>query len=417
MRRLATWFSLVALLGGCASSELEPPAVPTAPLAPAAAPPDEPAPVTEPVALVSEPSEQFEDTDPAALTDFKEPLDAYGTWAEDATYGTVWQPSEAIVGADFAPYVSHGHWALDPQERWTWVSDFDPQFGWVVFHYGRWVWIEGRGWSWVPGRQWAPAWVVWRTGDPGYDYVGWAPAPPYFYWRSSVVFWMDTYPPAPYVFCHTRYVFHDHVYAHVVPAARVEGVARGTWPYQGGVRAGAPPEHVLAHPQPGPSVTSGHIPASSWPSGRVALDSRQASFARPRALGRGAPPPRASRSLGFSDGPARPPGQAPVVTPAPPSMTRATPPPRVRPGFSPGVVRPGAPPGVAPPRGVSPGRATSAPHFSPRPSAAPHFSPRPSAAPHFSPRPSAAPHFSPRPSTPSPSRPSTGSRGGFRRGR
>ena len=33
------------------------------------------------------------DTDPSALTDFREPLADYGTWTDDTTYGTVWAQS------------------------------------------------------------------------------------------------------------------------------------------------------------------------------------------------------------------------------------------------------------------------------------------------------------------------------------
>src|SRR5882724_6357902 len=53
------------------------------------------------------------DTDPSALGDFHDSLAPYGTWEEDATYGTVWVPASTVVGADFTPYVSAGHWGLD----------------------------------------------------------------------------------------------------------------------------------------------------------------------------------------------------------------------------------------------------------------------------------------------------------------
>src|SRR4051812_13775773 len=53
------------------------------------------------------------DTDPTALTDFREPLADYGAWTDDATYGTVWYPNTTVVGADFAPYQTSGHWELD----------------------------------------------------------------------------------------------------------------------------------------------------------------------------------------------------------------------------------------------------------------------------------------------------------------
>src|SRR5262249_14892057 len=90
------------------------------------------------------------DTDPAALNDFRETLDPYGTWEDDPTYGTVWVPASTVVGVEFTPYVTHGHWGLTATNSWIWVSDFS--WGWAPFHYGRWVWIGGRGWGWIPGR-------------------------------------------------------------------------------------------------------------------------------------------------------------------------------------------------------------------------------------------------------------------------
>src|SRR5439155_27197383 len=84
-------------------------------------------------------ADQYSDTDPSALSDFREPLAPYGAWVEDPSYGTVWVPDQAVVGADFAPYQTAGHWALDDNEEWIWVSDYD--WGYVPFHYGRWVWV------------------------------------------------------------------------------------------------------------------------------------------------------------------------------------------------------------------------------------------------------------------------------------
>ena len=68
-----------------------------------------------------------------------------------------------VVGADFAPYQTSGHWALDDNEDWMWVSDYD--WGWAPFHYGRWFQYPGRGWAWVPGKEYAGAWVTWRNSD------------------------------------------------------------------------------------------------------------------------------------------------------------------------------------------------------------------------------------------------------------
>ncbi len=354
---------------GCASSQ-EQPEVPVAP-APAYDEPDEAA------------STEYDDTDAAALTDFKPSLDPYGDWVEDPTYGTVWAPHAEVVGADFAPYVTAGHWAVDDEERWVWVSDYDPTFGWVVFHYGRWVYTDARGWVWIPGRRWAPAWVVWRVGDPGYDYVGWAPAPPYYYWHAGAVVWLGVYPPAPYVFCGTQYVFHDHVHTYLVGSGAIAGVAAGTHPY--GYGAG---RHYLAQPQPGPSVTSGHIGSSAWPSQRYSYDARTIRTAgRPlssspyggRTPGRGVEPVGRvpSRSLGASSGlPRNGFGAAPARSPygAPPSPRMPSPrmPSPPRNGTRP---RPGGPPGTPT---YSPPPARGTPTYSPSPRGGGVVAPRPS---------------------------------------
>src|SRR5260221_1504162 len=71
---------------------------------------------TEQQAQPQTPSSQVEgeavddsaDMDPAALSDFREPLVPYGTWVDDPTYGTVWVPSAEVVGPDFVPYFTAG---------------------------------------------------------------------------------------------------------------------------------------------------------------------------------------------------------------------------------------------------------------------------------------------------------------------
>ncbi len=109
--------------------------------------------------------------DPQAYTQFQDALAPYGTWSSDDSYGQVWTPAAGIVGGDFLPYASCGHW-IRSEYGWTWVSDWN--WGWAPFHYGRWIVRAGR-WSWVPGTMWGPAWVSWRSGN---GYVGWAPLPP-----------------------------------------------------------------------------------------------------------------------------------------------------------------------------------------------------------------------------------------------
>jgi hypothetical protein len=170
----------------------------------------------------------YVDTDPSALVDFRDALDPYGNWVDDPTYGTVWVPSPAAIGPNFAPYVTAGHWTYD--NGWTWVSDYP--WGWATFHYGRWVSIPGDGWAWVPGRTYSGAWVDWRVGD---GYVGWAPQPPSWGWRNGIAVRLGSRPGPPFTFSRQNdlfspdlrqrvfggpgYVNHTRPYAQVAPPA------------------------------------------------------------------------------------------------------------------------------------------------------------------------------------------------------
>jgi hypothetical protein len=169
----------------------------------------------------------YRETDPSALTEFRTTLDPYGAWVEDDSYGTVWVPASHVVGPDFTPYVTAGHWNYD--DGYVWVSDYD--WGWAPFHYGRWVYITGRGWAWIPGRVYSGAWVVWRTGPSGFGYVGWGPAPPGWYWRGGYAYgWASPY-HTPYYFCESRYVFHREVGTRVVRGPLAGDIGRRTEPY------------------------------------------------------------------------------------------------------------------------------------------------------------------------------------------
>ena len=173
------------------------------------------------------PEPEYSDTDPAALTDFRDALDPYGTWTEDPTYGTVWVPSPSAVGEDFTPYVSAGHWVYD--DDYTWVSDYG--WGWAPFHYGRWAWNDGLGWEWIPGRRYAGAWVSWRYGMGDWGYVGWAPLGPTWCWRHGSAVGLGFVPRMPYAFVGTHELFSPHVGGRLVTGPQAGVVAAHTQPY------------------------------------------------------------------------------------------------------------------------------------------------------------------------------------------
>jgi hypothetical protein len=131
---------------------------------------------------------------------FYDALAPYGEWVDVGDYGSCWHPTG--VDDNWAPYTD-GYWAYT-DAGWTWVSYED--FGGVVYHYGRWMKVEGEGWCWAPDYEWAPAWVSWRRND---DYIGWAPLPPEARWRGDIGFsvWVDSaydIGPGYYNFCRFR---------------------------------------------------------------------------------------------------------------------------------------------------------------------------------------------------------------------
>ena len=216
----------------------------------------------------------YEDADPSALEAFRPDLDPYGRWIDDSRYGRVWVPDSSYVGSNFAPYVSNGHWALDADNNGIWESDYP--FGWAVFHYGRWVWIDSVGWSWIPGRRYAPAWVVWRVPTDEYAYVGWAPAPPTYVWFGTGVFWLSYYPPLPFVFCPSAYVFYPHFGAYLVRDRYFAGtlVRHSVW------YSTAP---IYGRGYASPPISRARIPANAVPSQRVSANPRAAAMARSSA--------------------------------------------------------------------------------------------------------------------------------------
>jgi len=168
----------------------------------------------------------YSDADPSALTDFRGTLEPYGTWTEDATYGTVWAPSPSVVGPNFTPYVTAGHWVYD--DDYVWVSDYD--WGWAPFHYGRWVY-NGIGWVWIPGRTYAGAWVSWRYGYGDWGYLGWAPLAPSWCWHRGVAVGIGFVPRMPYAFVSSREVFAPAVATRVIAGPQVGVVASHTRPW------------------------------------------------------------------------------------------------------------------------------------------------------------------------------------------
>jgi hypothetical protein len=227
----------------------------------------------------NDPAEEYADTDPSALTDFREPLAPYGNWVNDPTYGTIWVPDSTQVGPDFAPYQTSGRWATTDAGEWMWQSDY--AWGAIPFHYGRWVWA-GNYWGWIPGRTYAPAWVTWRVGDGGY--LGWAPLPPSWYWGPGYAIGLGYVPYAAYCFVPSGYAFHGNLSAYVVrDRGLVQHAAASTHPYtparpsMGGSHLGASPNHSAYRPA-SPSFAEAHVSASAAAHARSAPDARATAF-------------------------------------------------------------------------------------------------------------------------------------------
>jgi hypothetical protein len=215
-------------------------------------------------------TDSYDDNDPAALNDFRQPLDPYGAWVDDPTYGTLWVPSPSVVGADFQPYVSAGHWAYD--DDYVWVSDYP--WGWAPFHYGRWIFIEGRGWSWIPGREYRGAWVTWSVDD-GYSYLGWAPMGPAFVWFGGVAVGWHGYWGPRWAYVPRGEVFAPRVGAHVVVGPAAVSIASRMRPYTvANVRVAGPPPARLGY-------TAAQIPRAT----AVASVAHAQQFARPSTAG------------------------------------------------------------------------------------------------------------------------------------
>jgi len=210
------------------------------------------------------------DSQQRAVTEFSPQLAPYGRWVDDPYYGRVWVPARTVVGAEFRPYVSGGHWELTADDDWYWVSDYP--FGGVTFHYGRWAYLSAGYWGWVPGYVYSPAWVDFRIGSSGY--VGWGPAPPYAVWRSGVYISLGVRRPVPYIFCPTTYVFSSTLPRYVIhDHYRARSIAASTYRYRPRYAAGA----VRVR---GPSTREAHIPHRYVPARRVIAQPRGGYAAR-----------------------------------------------------------------------------------------------------------------------------------------
>jgi hypothetical protein len=173
------------------------------------------------------PGDEYADTDPSALSDFRQALDPNGTWLDDPSYGTVWTPDPGQVGPAFQPYDTAGGWDYVDGD-YSWVSDYE--WGWVCFHYGRWAWSAGR-WVWIPGREYAAAWVSWRVGDDEFGYVGWAPMPPGWIWVGGGPMAIGFSSPEPWAFSAYGEFLGPHAGSHAVTGSRATPIINHTRPY------------------------------------------------------------------------------------------------------------------------------------------------------------------------------------------
>jgi hypothetical protein len=315
--------------------------------------------------------DSYADNDPSALQDFRPALDPHGTWVDDPTYGTVWVPNANEVGPGFTPYVTAGHWVYD--DDYVWASDYS--WGWAPYHYGRWVWLDGPGWVWIAGRRYSGAWVTWRTGDPGFGYVGWAPMPPAWGWRGGVAVGLGSVPEPRYAFVASSDVFAPVVAQRVVAGDRAAAFAQRTRPYV----QSAPPAagRIVAQPTVhGPALAALGIPAASvaHASGNDPGLARAQQFARPSVAARpGAAsvqpttPPNARVAPTMER-----PSQAGTTRTTGASVTRVPQPNVAPPNVAPPNVAPqnAVPPSVAPPNVAPPNVArpnVQQPNVAPRP--------------------------------------------------
>jgi hypothetical protein len=95
-------------------------------------------------------------------------LDFYGQWINVSPFGEVWKPDFAY---NWGPFVN-GQWQYT-SSGWMW--DSAEPYGWIVYHYGDWAYLDSDGWIWIPKYVWYPSRVKWMQEG---DYIGWCPIPP-----------------------------------------------------------------------------------------------------------------------------------------------------------------------------------------------------------------------------------------------
>jgi hypothetical protein len=198
----------------------------------------------------AEPAASQPKSEAEALALIKKELEPYGRFVDHPEHGTVWLPDKKHVGASFTPYRTGGRWGVNQDGQWSWVSSLP--MGNLPFQFGRWTWLPPipaaptapapgaspapqapspipgaplpqankpapaptpsvptlpTGWAWIPGLKQAPAWVLWRTGDPNRQFVGWAPMPPTERWVNGK---LEPHPgkrAVPFFFAPTRCLF------------------------------------------------------------------------------------------------------------------------------------------------------------------------------------------------------------------
>ena len=240
--------SIVTKENGVTRIRLRPKSAPTGPLPPGATgplPPDQAGPMPPAPSTLVPPSNSppVSETESGTIEYFSPHLKEYGYWREDPQYGTVWIPHGNVVGENFSPYVTQGHWALNTNDDWGWESDL--AFGWVVFHHGRWVWVPRVGWAWIAGRRYSPAWVNFRVPSGRGAFLGWAATPPLYIWRRGVAVSLHYRAPAYYVFCPSASLFSPHLHSHLVAdSARRASYVRSSRRYL------RPSRYRLAHGGP-----------------------------------------------------------------------------------------------------------------------------------------------------------------------